>query len=357
MDRIQERIGSYLANHARRNALCLLIIFALLFGASLYCAIYDVIHDYNPVYTGITFLDAIGCFISFVVTLALLHRFTEKMGVVLSWIGVALGGIAAFCLLIVSHENIYLLFYLPGSIMAAIILFEIVPGLVVSGIVLVLTVLYLYIPAFNGNNPMLDAAFQVTFMIVLVAAVIISLISVIGRQLIENTFRQYALKYRELAYRDTLTNLYNHSYYDHCARLFHEKYKAGETLGVLFMDLDGLKRINDQYGHPIGNDALIAISRAMEKCEPTLLIRYAGDEFIILEPKKSKEELLEEAERVIQAVENTRLESVPELRLTISVGLYVGEVKADSTLDEFIMAADKQLYVSKQNGKNRVSAA
>ena len=356
MNHFQERIGSRLADYSRRQALCLLTIFALLFGASLYCAIHDVIHDYDSFYTGITFLNAIACFISFFVVLVLMRRFNETMGSVFSWIGVVLGALAAFCLLIVSHENVYLLFYLPGSIMAAIILFDILPGLVVSGLVLVLSILYLYLPSFNGNNPHIDSGFQLTFMIVLLFAVFIALISVVGRQLIENTVRQYAAKYRELAYRDTLTKLYNHSYYDHYSRTLHEKYKVGDTLGVMFLDLDGLKKINDHYGHPVGNDAIVAVSRAMENCRPRTLIRYAGDEFLILEPNKSKEELLKLAKRVIAGVEAARLDSVPELRLTISIGLHIGVIEEDSTLEEFVMAADKQLYVSKQSGKNRVSA-
>lgn len=87
MNHLQERIGSYLTNRERRQALCLLTIFALLFGASLYSAIIDVINDYSPVYTGITFLVAIGCFLAFVTTAVLMRWFNHKMGTVLSWIG------------------------------------------------------------------------------------------------------------------------------------------------------------------------------------------------------------------------------------------------------------------------------
>ena len=358
MKRFQEKIGFYLTNHERRQGVSLIAIFLLLLGAGVYCGVVDVVNHYNPIYTGLTFIAAIFCFLSLTaVVLALaLNRYSKAFGTIMSWAGVLVGAMTTFCLLIVSHDKIYLLFYLPGAIMAAIILFDLIPGLVVSGSVLLLSVLYLYIPGFNGNNPALDHGFRLTFQIVLVFAVLISFFCVVGRQMIEASVRQYAAKYRELAYKDTLTDLYNHSYYVHYGATIDRHVNYGENLGVLFIDLDGLKKINDQYGHPVGNEALIAVAKAMASCDPTTLIRYAGDEFLVLEPRIEKEALLEEAKRLIAAVEQITLESTPELKLTISIGLYVGKVTRPAHLDEFVKAADKQLYVSKHSGKDTVSA-
>lgn len=356
MHHFWEKVGFYLTSHERRQAVCLVSIFTLLFGCSLYCAIVDVIHDYNPIYTGITFLCASACFLGILTTIICWKRFNKTIYDVLSWVGVVIGALSTFCLLIVSNEMVYLLFYLPGAIMAAIILFEIVPGLVVSGLVIIQSILYLAIPAFNGNNPAIDTGFRCTFIIVLVFAVIISFITAATRQMIENSVRQYAVKYRELAFKDSLTDLLNHSYYVHYGTTLEQHVRYGENLGVLFIDLDGLKQINDKYGHPVGNDALIAVANAMRSCNPTTLIRYAGDEFLVLEPKAEKEPLLEETNRLIKAVEDIRLESVPELRLSISIGLYVGRVTVPADLDEFVKAADKQLYISKHSGKDMVSA-
>ncbi len=356
MEHIRERIGFYLSNHERRQGLCLIGIFLLLAGASLYCGVIDVIKGHQAFYTVLTFINAGLCLIAIIVTVIALRKITPTFGTVMSWVGVVLGTLTAFCLLSVSHDKIYLLFYLPGAIMAAILFFDLVPGLTVSSLVVVLSIAYLYIPAFNRNDPAIDSGFRLTFLIVLVLAVIIASVAVLGRQAIENSVRQYAVKYRELAYKDALTDLYNHSYYVNYEANLDKFVGYGENLGVLFIDLDGLKKINDEHGHPVGNEALIAVSRAMESCKPATLIRYAGDEFVVLEPRITKEALLDEAKRLIKAVEECRLESTPELKLTISVGLYIGKVTRGGNLDEFVKAADKQLYISKHKGKDTVSA-
>ena len=356
MKSTKERLGFYLTNHERRQGLCLIWIFLLLCAAGLYCGIMDVRDSHETAYAVLTFVNAGLCFGAALITFILLRRFTRTFGTVMSWVGVVLGALTAFCLLSVAHNKTYLLFLLPGAIMAAIIFFDIIPGLTVSGMVIVLSVCYLYIPEFNRNDPSIDSGFRLTFLIVLVLAVIISVISVAGRQMIENSVRQYAVKYRELAYKDSLTDLYNHSYYVHYGSTIDRYVGYGENLGVLFIDLDGLKKINDQYGHPVGNEALIAVSKAMASCKPTTLIRYAGDEFVVLEPRISKEDLMEEAKRLIKAVEEIKLVSTPELKLTISVGLHIGEVTQPTHLDDFVKAADKQLYISKHKGKDTVSA-
>ncbi len=357
MNGFWQKIGNYLSNHERRQALCLLGIYLLLLGACLYCGAMDVMHSYHAVYTVLTFITAGICFICLVVMVLLYRGFTRTIGTTMSWIGVVLGAMTTFCLLVASRDKVYLLFYLPGAIFAAIILFDILQGVVVSGFVIVLSVAYLYIPSFNGENPSIDSPFRLTFMIVLVFAVIISLISVVGRQMIENSVRQFAVKYRELAYRDSLTSLYNHSYYVHCADNLSLIAGDGDALGVLFIDLDGLKKINDIHGHPVGNEALIAVSRAMESCNPSTLIRYAGDEFVILEPRMDRGELMGEASRIIKAVEKIVLKSTPDLKLTVSIGIYVDRVSSTTNLDDFVKAADKQLYISKHRGKDTVSAA
>ena len=356
MKRFFEKIGFYLTKHERRQSVCLVGIFLLLCAASLYCGVLDVRDTHETVYAILTFVNAGLCLVAAIVTGVLIRNFTRAFGTVLSWVGVVLGVTTTLCLLSVSPTKRYLLFLLPGAIMAAIIFFDPIPGLTVSGCVIALSVCYLYIPSFNKEDPAISAGFRITFIVVLVFGVILSGISVMGRTMIENSVRQYAVKYRELAYKDSLTDLYNHSYYVHYSTIVDRHVDYGDNLGVLFIDLDGLKKINDQYGHPIGNEALIAVAKAMASCNPTTLIRYAGDEFLVLEPRISKEDLLEEAKRLIKAVEEIKLVSTPELKLTISVGLHIGKVTQPNQLDEFVKAADKQLYNSKHRGKDTVSA-
>lgn len=136
-----------------------------------------------------------------------------------------------------------------------------------------------------------------------------------------------------------------------------ERYK--HVLSILMVDADGLKVINDSYGHEAGNKMIKAVAKSIESClrETDKLARYGGDEFIALLPETNCEAALEAAERILKAVENTSFdEKGNQIKTTVSIGVASYPEHA-SDLDELLRKVDRALYQSKESGRNKVSVS
>ena len=134
-----------------------------------------------------------------------------------------------------------------------------------------------------------------------------------------------------------------------------DRYK--HALSILMIDADGLKAINDSFGHEAGNQLIKAVARAIESClrETDKLARYGGDEYIALLPETSCKAALEVAERIRKAVENTAINvEGNQIKATVSIGVASYPEHA-SSLDELLRRVDRALYQSKESGRNRVS--
>jgi diguanylate cyclase (GGDEF)-like protein len=164
----------------------------------------------------------------------------------------------------------------------------------------------------------------------------------------------------KLVFVDPLTGVYNRAFYDRQVALEIERAnRTNSKLGLLVMDIDDFKPINDQYGHRAGDQVLSQIGREvrarMRKID--LLFRYGGEEFVLLLPGADLEEAQRTAERLRQVVAEQRF--LPEgvaapLRVTVSIG---GAVYPDQsrTRTGLFNAADTALYRAKNEGKNRVA--
>lgn len=115
---------------------------------------------------------------------------------------------------------------------------------------------------------------------------------------------------------DPLTGAYSRRYF--------EKFLAESSAieGVVVIDVDHFKAVNDSYGHLVGDKALQCIAGAVQAClrESDVLVRYGGDEFLLLMPKTKAEGLEGVMERIREAVRSASLQSHPEIRLSVSVG-------------------------------------
>lgn len=136
--------------------------------------------------------------------------------------------------------------------------------------------------------------------------------------------------------------------------------RTGQPLAVMMIDLDHFKRINDNYGHSVGDSVLEKIITAVESVlrKDTYIGRYGGEEFLIVMPDTSHEQLLEVSERIRQAAAKTLIRHQQStIQCTISVGALIIDASNVDWLSDPVTQADKALYQAKQQGRNQVVIA
>jgi diguanylate cyclase (GGDEF)-like protein len=158
------------------------------------------------------------------------------------------------------------------------------------------------------------------------------------------------------AITDPLTGIYNRRGLFQLGEFeFQRARRIGRPFCAVIFDIDHFKRVNDHYGHAVGDQVL---NRLVERCRKNahvidLLIRYGGEEFVILLPETNLESAKHFAERLRQAVMKDPFEtSVGPLRMTVSIG--VAEMNEQDTLQTLIERADTALYKAKSVGRNCV---
>jgi diguanylate cyclase (GGDEF)-like protein len=163
---------------------------------------------------------------------------------------------------------------------------------------------------------------------------------------------------QQAGFIDTLTSLYNYSFLR--AALPHEmahSKRYADPLSVIFFDLDDFKKVNDKYGHEIGNSCLKHVAEVIQSSvrEMDLAFRYGGEEFLILLPKTDKFGALAVAERIRKTLEKSDLKFMgqKDLRIAVSGGVSSCPVDSESG-DALVKLADEAMYRAKNKGKNRV---
>jgi diguanylate cyclase (GGDEF)-like protein len=168
-------------------------------------------------------------------------------------------------------------------------------------------------------------------------------------------------KTRRLTFTDDLTALYNSRFMKlYLDRELKRCRRMRSPLSLLFMDLDGFKKVNDTHGHLAGSKTLVEVGAALEKTvrDADILIRYGGDEFVILFPETALAGGMVIAERIRQVISSTRfLEALGiEARVSASIGIAAYPESAED-VRSLITGADQAMYEAKALGKNRVIAA
>ncbi|GAB6074801.1 sensor domain-containing diguanylate cyclase [Nautilia lithotrophica] len=168
---------------------------------------------------------------------------------------------------------------------------------------------------------------------------------------------QKVKKYSNKAYKDGLTEIFNRRFLEEKAKELFLQYKVSKTqVGILMLDIDDFKKINDTYGHDIGDLVLIALADTIKQIirKNDIFIRYGGEEFIIILPNSNIENTYKIAEKIRREIEKIKIDiGQKHLEFTISIG--VSEIRDnDTSIFDAIKRADINLYKAKRNGKNRV---
>lgn len=160
----------------------------------------------------------------------------------------------------------------------------------------------------------------------------------------------------DLSLHDPLTGLYNRRYFD---TILHDISRISTRelsgLGVMMIDIDHFKRVNDTFGHAVGDKALVGVSSAISRVvrrKADMVFRYGGEEFILLLYGPSKEQMHILANDIRYEVTKPFL--IPEQkRLTVSVGGVLWRPNDTQPIEEYVDLADKAMYRSKELGRDQ----
>ena len=171
---------------------------------------------------------------------------------------------------------------------------------------------------------------------------------------------QKALKKLEKqAMIDPLTGLANRRYIDKILdNKIDETQRYGLKFGLLFIDIDHFKAVNDKYGHDVGDKVLQMAANTMSSVIRTsdILGRWGGEEFVVLVLNVGEEELLGVAEKLRIAMEKARMENKgTQIKVTISIGATMSDPQKKDTKEKLLKRADDLMYTSKLKGRNQVS--
>ncbi|SMC91203.1 GGDEF domain-containing protein [Papillibacter cinnamivorans] len=168
--------------------------------------------------------------------------------------------------------------------------------------------------------------------------------------------RELVSQMNDVVVRDSLTGLYNRRFVND--RLPVDIVKAAvakQPLSVLFLDLDNLKSINDSYGHPTGDRALVKVSEMIQGCirsDTDWAARYGGDELLICLNGAPEEQGRAVGERIRRDIEASSVQTPDGTAgITASLGLYTLQDEK-LTVEELISRADRNMYRAKKEGKN-----
>ncbi|MGL1932870.1 MAG: GGDEF domain-containing protein [Desulfotalea sp.] len=165
-----------------------------------------------------------------------------------------------------------------------------------------------------------------------------------------------------LANIDGLTNIYNHRYFQNSLDQEISRSKRRELeLSLIMLDIDYFKKLNDTYGHQIGDFILIELSQIIKNQlrEYDTVARYGGEEFVIILPETNLESALTTAEKVRSTIEDHEFidqrQEIYKITVSLGVSMCRPHEKENFSKSDFIGEADSALYNAKNNGRNKVA--
>ena len=167
---------------------------------------------------------------------------------------------------------------------------------------------------------------------------------------------------RESNQRDALTGLYNRRHFREVfEQMLRQTSERRQPLGLMLIDLDYFKRINDTYGHLAGDDCLRSLSKTITMTLTgynAIVARFGGEEFVTVVPNVTAEKLALIAEELRSRIEKENIQiGTQAITITASLGIIAITSEKHMSPDQALHQADEALYLSKNKGRNRVSVA
>jgi diguanylate cyclase (GGDEF)-like protein len=172
---------------------------------------------------------------------------------------------------------------------------------------------------------------------------------------------------------DSLTGIYNRGFFNNYFEIevkraqneIQHKQKRKDlpcemNFGLAIFDIDNFKKINDTYGHLVGDKVIIEIVNSIKKniFARDIFCRFGGEEFVLLFTRTSKEGIIQAVKKIHKGVQDHRFEDdsvIADLNVTISIGVVTFDEASDFNNMEILQIADDRLLWAKENGKNRIS--
>lgn len=183
---------------------------------------------------------------------------------------------------------------------------------------------------------------------ILMESISLALENIRQRMSLHNMNRQL----EQLYVRDALTGLYNRSGYGEKATKYFLEQK--KKVYLIYLDLDGLKFVNDTYGHAAGDHAILAAAKAIRNvfCRDEIRVRMGGDEFLVIGRFKGEDDILQKEKQVEEYLADYSRQKGYPIILKASMG-HAWNDGRDETLESLVQRADSEMYVKKQERKKR----
>ncbi|MCA1031503.1 diguanylate cyclase [Bacillus timonensis] len=192
-----------------------------------------------------------------------------------------------------------------------------------------------------------------------IISIIGGLVAIYITEYLQNTNKLFKT-YQEQSTIDFLTGLGNVRYFDDCYNKLSERSKEREEeLGLLFLDIDFFKKINDTYGHNDGDLVLQQIGEILKYTtrEYDIVCRNGGEEFSVMLPDTSIEKVKQVAERIRKTIEASTFSLSGGKNINITVSIGISHYSNSNNLEKLLDEADIALYEAKNTGRNRICIA
>lgn len=165
---------------------------------------------------------------------------------------------------------------------------------------------------------------------------------------------------KELAHTDTLTGIHNRGYFMSLAHQLFRVAKRNKTpLQILSLDIDHFKKVNDTYGHHVGDEVLKLFTHTISKLlrESDIFGRIGGEEFVICLQNTSYEGALVFAQKIVKEIGALQYTNSEGVKLSFTVSIGVAELHEHESFSELLKESDQALYKAKESGRNCVKSS